>query len=153
MLRQFGTAVAADATLEAAEALVRVAAGESPEDVAPEPGEIAFDLALDALSSVVPGGSAATHALGLAAKSGKRAARSASLTKTLIDDNRGILRAQRSIRMGRTECAIVMENLNTYYHTRLKGKAECTFPIGNYAYRVVPHNFANYEIIGRREIP
>ena len=111
-----------------------------------------FDLALDALSSFVPGGPTVTRTLSLAAKPGKRASRAVKASRVLVDDERGVLRARGSIRMGRTECAIVMENLNTYYHSRLKGKRECAFPIGNYEYRVVPHDFANYEIIRRREI-
>jgi len=41
--------------------------------------------------------------------------------KVLIDDERGLLRTRSPIRMGRTECAIVMGNLSTYYHARLKG--------------------------------
>ena len=150
--KQFGSNAAADAAAELAEALVRIAMGESSEDAVPEPGELAFDLALDALSSFVPGGPEVTRSLSLAAKSGKRTSRAVKASRVLIDDERGMLRARSSIRMGRTETAIVMENLNTYYHARLKGKGECDFPIGNYNYRVIPHGFANYEIIRRREI-
>ena len=66
--KQFGGSLAGDAAAELAEALVRIASGESPEDVVPEPGEVAFDLALDALSPFVPGGRRVTRELGEAAK-------------------------------------------------------------------------------------
>ena len=149
---RFGSAVAGDAAAELAQALVRIAMGESPEDAVPEPGELAFDLALDALTPFVPGGSSVTRSLSLSAKTGKRTSRATKVAKVLIDDDRGTLKARGTIRMGRTECAIVMENLNTYYHARLKGRGRCKFPIGSYEYELIPHDFANYEIIGRREI-
>ena len=154
-LKQFGSNAAADAAAGLADALVRIASGESPEDIVPEPGEIAFDLALDALSSFVPGGGRFTRELGGVARARKRssgAGKSAGRLKVLIDDDRGRLTARPGIRMGRTETAIVMGNLNTYYHARLQGRGQCKFPIGSYEYELVTHGFANYEIIGRREI-
>ena len=152
VIKQFGASAVGDAAAELAETLVRIASGDSPEEALPEPGEVAFDLALDALSSFVLGGPAVTRELSLSAKSRKTASRTAKTSKVLIDDERGVLRARHTIRMGHTECAIVMENLNTYYHARLKGKKECAFPIGNYEYRIIPHDFADYEIIRRREL-
>lgn len=68
VLKQFGGSVAGDAAAEIAEALVRVAMGDSPEETVPEPGEIAFDLALDALSPFVPGGGSVTRELAVAAR-------------------------------------------------------------------------------------
>ena len=65
---RLGGSVAGDAAAELAEALVRIASGESPEDAIPEPGEVAFDLVLDALSPFVPGGGRVTRELGKAAK-------------------------------------------------------------------------------------
>ena len=72
-----------ESVVELAEALLRVAAGEPIEDVDfPDVGDVAFDLALDALSAFIPGGAAATRSLGAAARaagkvgkvSGKKAA-------------------------------------------------------------------------------
>ena len=58
-----------DSVVELAEALLRVAAGEPVEDVDfPEVSDVAFDLALDALSAFSPGGAAATRSLGAAAR-------------------------------------------------------------------------------------
>ena len=66
--KQFGGSVAGDAAVEFADMLVRIAMGDPPDDVVPEPGEIAFDLALDTLSPFVPGGGRVTRELGEAAK-------------------------------------------------------------------------------------
>ena len=66
--KQVGESLAGDAAAELAEALVRIATGESPESTVPEPGEVAFDLALDALSPLVPGGGRVTRELSAAAK-------------------------------------------------------------------------------------
>ena len=68
---EFGGSLAGDIAAELAEALVRITVGESSEDAAPEPGNLAFDLALDALSPFVPGGGRVTRELGRAAKRGK----------------------------------------------------------------------------------
>ena len=68
VLKQFGGSAAGDAAAEIAEALVRVAMGDSPEETVPEPGEVAFDLALDALSPFVPGGGKVTRELAAAAR-------------------------------------------------------------------------------------
>ena len=152
-IERAGGFLVGDSAVQLAEALVRIAAGESPGEVDfPKMSDVALDLAIDALSPFVPGGPAATRALALAAKSGKRASRAAKMTKTLVDDERGTLRARRSIRMGTTESAIVMKELNRYYHARLEGRGRCKFPIGNYEYELIPHDFAHYEIIKRREI-
>lgn len=67
-LSKVGGSLAAGAADEVAEALVRVAMGDSPEDAFPEPGEVAFDLALDALSPFVPGGGRVTRELAAAAR-------------------------------------------------------------------------------------
>ena len=67
-LKQFGGSVAGDAAAELAEALVRVVSGESPDEAVPEPGEVAFDLALDAFSPFVPGGGRVTRELAAAAR-------------------------------------------------------------------------------------
>ena len=72
---RFGGSAAGDAAAELVDALVRIASGDSPEEAVPEPGEVAFDLALDALSPFVPGGPAATRSLGLAARYSDRAKR------------------------------------------------------------------------------
>ena len=62
-------ALLGDSVVELAEALLRVAAGEPVEDVDfPEVSDVAFDLALDALSAFIPGGAAATRSLGAAAR-------------------------------------------------------------------------------------
>ena len=68
---QIGESLAGDAAIELAETLVRIASGESPENAIPKPGEVAFDLALDALSPFVPGGGRVTRELGEAAKRSK----------------------------------------------------------------------------------
>lgn len=68
VLRQFGGSVAGDAAAELAEALVRVASGESSDEIVPEPGEVAFDLALDVLSPFIPGGGRVTRELAAAAR-------------------------------------------------------------------------------------
>ena len=85
--KQFGGLLAGDAAAELAEALVRIATGESPEDVIPEPGEIAFDLALDALSPFVPGGGRVTRELGEAARRrGASKAFQSALERGIVSD-------------------------------------------------------------------
>ena len=74
-LERFGASVAGDVAADLAEALVRIASGESPKEALPEPGEVAFDLALDALSPFVPGGGRVTRELAAAAKYSERAKR------------------------------------------------------------------------------
>ena len=78
-----------DSAVQLAEALARVALGEDVEEADfPEPGDVAFDLALDALSAFVPGGGQATRTLSLAAK---KASKSRGLSKAAQDAiNRGI---------------------------------------------------------------
>lgn len=71
VFKQVGGSLASDAAIELAEALVRITTDESPENAIPEPGEVAFDLALDALSPFVPGGGRITRELGTAAKHSK----------------------------------------------------------------------------------
>lgn len=74
-LKQFGDAAVGDAAAELAEVLASIASGDSPEDAAPEPGDIAFDLALDALAPFIPGSGRITRELGHAAKYSERASR------------------------------------------------------------------------------
>ena len=86
-LEQFGGSLAGDAAAALAEALVRIAMGESLEDVAPEPGELAFDLALDALSPFVPGGGRVTRELGEAARRrGASKAFQSALERGIVSD-------------------------------------------------------------------
>ena len=75
VIKQFGASAVGDAAAELAETLVRIASGDSPEEAVPEPGEVAFDLALDALSPFVPGGGRVTRELSLAARYSERAKR------------------------------------------------------------------------------
>ena len=87
VFRQFGGSLAGDAAADLAEMLVRIASGESPEDVVPEPGEIAFDLALDALSPFVPGGGRVTRELGEAARRrGASKAFQSALERGIVSD-------------------------------------------------------------------
>ena len=59
-----GGLLVGDSAVQLAEALVRIAAGESADEVDfPEMSDVALDLALDALSAFVPGGPAATRSL------------------------------------------------------------------------------------------
>lgn len=151
---QTGGMLAGDSVVDLAEALVRVAAGESADEVDfPEMGDVALDLALDALSAFMPGGAAATRSLSLAAKAG-RGSRKASATKKAVKKGNAGRNSQapRQIWLNRQEYAIVMSALNNMYHTRLKGHGQRDIPIGDYVYTVVIHDFDNYTIIGRRGI-
>ena len=140
---KLGSSIAGGAAAELAEALVRIASGESPEDAVPEPGEVAFDLALDALSTFMPGGPAATRSLALAAKADKSARQKARVL------SRDGIRAPRQIWLPADEYAMVMSALNNMYHVRLKGKKREYVSIGEHTYEVVIHDFDEYQITGK----
>ena len=75
-IERAGGFLVGDSAVQLAEALVRIAAGESPDEVDfPEMSDVALDLALDVLSAFVPGGPAVTRSLALAAKAGRGAQR------------------------------------------------------------------------------
>ena len=137
--KQFGGSVVGDAAAELADALVRIASGEAPEDVIPEPGEMAFDLALDVLTPFVPGGGRVTRELGEAAGNAGRVFRAESAGRSVGSN-------MRSVRLPRDEYAKVMSALNDMYHSRLAGKSKEYISIGEYTYEVAIHEFDEYTI-------
>ena len=77
----------AAAAAELAGALVHLAAPGTGEESEPVPGEVAFDLALDALSSFVPGGGRVTREICAAArKSGSSKAFQSALERGIVSD-------------------------------------------------------------------
>ena len=151
-IERAGGLLVGGSAVQLAEALVRIAAGESPDEVDfPEMSDVALDLALDALSPFVPGGPAATRSLALATKASRGArkvARSGGTTEEV--KTAYSRRAPRQIRLKPQEYAIVKSALNNMYHARLKGKKQRDIPIGEYVYTVIFHGFDDYTIIGRR---
>lgn len=161
-VEEAGGLLVGDSAMQLAEALVRIAAGESADEVDfPEMSDVALDLALDALSAFVPGGPAVTRSIALAAKAGRsakfgkvaeEASKIAKRTKELLKDESGYIRLPGKMRMSDAEYAIVNSNLNNMYHSRLKGKEKAEVAIGEYTYTVRVHDFDEYTITDRRHI-
>ena len=146
--RQFGGSAAGDAAAEIAEALVRIAAGESPEEALPEPGEVAFDLALDMLSPFVPGGGRVTRELGSAARRRCRSAREAVETAKAAF----VPRVPGEIWLDTQEYAAVMSALRTDKQDILKEGSETVVEMLDHQYTVYVDDLGDYYIIGRRAI-